>query len=410
MLQTPWPRLFFLILAGCWTLGGCASLTEDEVPPEARALRLERIWARETVRDGYLGPRLPNRAGPLLADNMLIQGNGVDAMAAYDRQSGVELWRLAIKGGVEGGTIRIGEYIFFGGGDGRLYCLKTSGEVVWQIETKAPITSTPMFYDGVVYVVNSADELFAVEASQGTIQWTYRRPTARDLSVRGASTPAVRGDSIYVGFSDGVVARFQRASGKLIWEKPLREGQTEPPLVGSLSELGVSGVKLVGLKNLSDVDATPIIENDRVYVSSYQGGLFCLQADSGAILWSRAEGGIRPVTIHQDRLYYASAAGNVLALDKSSGKLLWQYQAKGMASGLVLTRGRLVFGESSAGLTVLNAVSGTPLVTFLSGRGVSASPAISDQDWIYFISNENNLYALREAWQMKTKELSWDSY
>jgi len=82
---------------------------------------------------------------------------------------------------------------------------------------------------------------------------------------------------------------------------------------------------------------TPTVDDDRVYIFSREGNLFCMDAAGGQVKWSRNV--VQELKARSPRYGYACSplvvggmliletgaqAGSVVALDKMNGKLLWQ--------------------------------------------------------------------------------------
>ncbi len=88
----------------------------------------------------------------------------------------------------------------------------------------------------------------------------------------------------------------------------------------------------------------PVVARGRVYFgSSSEDKLYCLDAESGRILWTRILGG--PVrlapTVAGDRVYVGADDGVVRCLDAQDGSLIWQFQAAPQPSRR-LGQGRMV--------------------------------------------------------------------
>ncbi len=67
--------------------------------------------------------------------------------------------------------------------------------------------------------------------------------------------------SVLIGFSDGALVALNRSSGAVVWEANLNRN-----------------------KRFRDVDATPVVDGDNVYASSYDGALYALSRVDGRIL------------------------------------------------------------------------------------------------------------------------------
>jgi outer membrane protein assembly factor BamB len=107
--------------------------------------------------------------------------------------------------------------------------------------------------------------------------------------------PKVVGDSgmIYGGSTDGYVYALAERSGDLMW----KFGMSEP------------------------VVDSPVVIEDRVYVTTELGGLFCLNAKTGKQIWWAPEI-VHFVAAGKQRIYAADKLGRLRILDYRNGALL----------------------------------------------------------------------------------------
>lgn len=367
-----------LILAIC----GCSSMQS-----KPNKLVIERKWARSTLEKEYLGGRRIHRFAPVLTEKLIIAGNSIDGVVAYDRVHGNLRWRLDIKDGVEGGAYLADDILYFGAGDGQLYAVQSdSGRVLWTYPLKAEGIARPLVFGGVLYVLGGNNVAHALNAKSGKLLWLYNRREAGTLSVRGGSQPALHGELVLLGFSDGNLVGLNKSSGALVWETNINRN-----------------------KRFRDVDATPVIDGDNVYVSSYDGALYALSANDGKILWSLDDGGYDEVLREGNTLYYSSSSGKTMAIDKVSGKVLWSRDNPlGIASAPALFKGVLMVGEMDGALRFLDPRSGDLLGDFAPGRGVTSRVTIDPHtSEVYFMSTDANLYALQVNWKRFAKDWPW---
>jgi outer membrane protein assembly factor BamB len=369
-------------------MAGCASLrAQFENEPKARQFVLQRDWAQSTLRKEFLGYRRMNRMTPLVLDQMVIQGNAIDGIAAFNRQTGSLIWRLDLTNGVEGGAQVADGKLYFGASDGQFYCVDVmDGRLLWTFPVRAETLAPPTIEKGVVYFQSGASVVYALDAASGKQLWIYNRQATTPLSIRATTRPVIAGDTIYVGFADGFLAAIKKTDGTLLWDR----------------KLGHTG-------RFKDVDASPVIQGDLIYVDSFDGSLYCLKQSSGEVVWQTDEGGYTPVTISGDRLYYATSTGKIMALDKGSGQTLWSTHLKrGIATQPQLYKGFLVYGESEGSLVVAESSSGRVISQFDPGRGLVSSPAVNESTGeVFFVSNNANLFALHIGLKRPTDLLPW---
>ncbi|QCS44120.1 PQQ-binding-like beta-propeller repeat protein [Natrinema versiforme] len=125
---------------------------------------------------------------------------------------------------------------------------------------------------------------------------------------------------------------------------------------------------------------SPVLDRDTVYVGTAGGNCYALERGTGRRRWvfeTQAATDAAPV-VDRDRLYCGTADGTVHALDISTGEAQWHVELPGaLESPLALSEGRLYAGHA-AGLSALEAETGTELWTHETESAVVGSPAIAD--------------------------------
>lgn len=367
-----------VVLSGCSTLERWASKRTSD-----REFRVRSVWVRSAPGSKNETYRKINRATPVLAGDLLLSFNALDGLVAYDRDGGFERWRLPIVNGIEGGASLIRDHLFFGASDGSFYAVHAkTGRVQWTYDAKSEVLGEPLV-DGenaLVYFVTSTNAVHALESDSGKVKWLYTRPDTSPLSIRGSGRPALANGRLFIGFNDGVLVSLDARTGRLGWELALNRN-----------------------KRFRDIDTTPLVDGDRLFVAGYDDKLYCVSAERGEVLWRQDGGGFAGLTAVESRLYYPTSDGEIRALERESGKLLWTAKVdRGIATSIVPYRGLLVYGESRGSLRFLDPVSGRAVAQFEPGRGVFSTPRVDEKaQRVYFISNEANVYALEAGWAQK---------
>ncbi len=399
-----WRLALFVLLAGF--LGGLTSCSHLSrylgQPVVERYFMIEKKWVRDTTTQGSMGFFHDHRMETVVTDDILYQGNAKDGMSAYERKSGDLIWRKHILHGVDGGAQFVGSSLYFGGGNGYFYSLDArTGDIQWTFFTKYPTLGRPFVHNRVVYFLSGNNTVYALDTQTGRQKWLYARPSPSDLTIQASSRPLFHDGVLYVGFTDGflvaLVAGGKDSSGtsssgsskrgQVLWERQLSQN-----------------------KRFQDIDAFPVKEGNRIYISSYDGNLFCLNARTGQTLWKVEGGGHTAVTIEGDRLFYSTSSGFVKALDKKSGKELWKIKLiHGVASQPKFFRGLVVFGVSQGGLRVVDATHGSEVGKYSPGRGIASAPSLDAKTGeVYFISQGANLFALKMGWKRSVDIWPWE--
>lgn len=375
-------RLRAALPIGALFLSSCSSLTDwASRNAEHREFQVRKVWVRPAPAEKNNAYRKINRMPPLMTGPMLLIGNAIDGLSAWDRDTGQLLWRKKTVNGVEGGAALIKDRLFFGGSDGFFYSVDVrSGATIWSTPTRAEALGEPLIDadNGRVFVLTSNNVLHAFESDSGKVLWVYSRPDASAFSIRGGTKPALSKDSVFVGTSDGAVVALDAKTGAIRWENTLNKN-----------------------KRFRDIDTNPVVDGDRLYVAGYDDKLYCLSADKGEVLWRLDGGGYAAVTLDGNRLYFPTTAGELIALNRD-GQKLWTYKLeKGIGTSAVKMKGLILFGESQGDLVFLEPTTGKKVGSFEPGRGLMSTPLVDEKrNRVYFISGEANVYALEAGWNV----------
>ncbi len=136
----------------------------------------------------------------------------------------------------------------------------------------------------------------------------------------------------------------------------------QPARDAGISANAVSRLKLkwaFGFPGATSASSQPVVLGGRVYISSWEGDVFSLDAKTGCIHWRlETEAGIRSaITLGRGAsnglvAYFSDLAANAYAVDASSGKLLWKtkldpYPLARVSGALKLSGGLLYVPVSS---------------------------------------------------------------
>lgn len=352
----------------------CAQLTQNHTP--AGRLIVTANWVQSSLAQKNDGFRKVNRMSPVLYKNWVIVGNALDGIVAFNQENGQEVWRLPIPQGVEASAAVVKDFLFVGSNNGRMYSIDLSkGQIIWMFDTKSEVVSEPLLNDGVLYFISGSQSIFALEAVTGKQLWTYnRQDTANLMTVRGGSKPAISNGVLYAGFSDGSLVSLNAKTGTQQSEITLNKNT-----------------------RFKDIDASPVIDGDNIYINSYDDKMYCVSKIRGEILWSTKTGGVSTPLLYGDKLIYTSTRGDLIAVSKMDGHEIWKLTTSdGILTDPILYDGFIVTGESSGSLLLIDSLTGKSKGSFEPGRGLFSRPtANADTKSIYFISGEGNAYSVR---------------
>jgi len=204
----------------------------------------------------------------------------------------------------------------------------------------------------------------------------------------GYSSPVFAGGKIYLTGMEGTTGYVYCLSnqGKLLWRKPY----------GSEWSGSYSGSR-----------SSPKIVDGKLYIMSAHGGLVCMDAGSGNILWTRnllkdfngrniTWGMTENLVVYNDKVICTpgGARNNIVALNRNNGSLIWSSGGKGDPSAycsplIVKLPGRTLFVTITANHIIgINADNGDVLWSHpqTNRYSVHANTPIYNDGYLYCFS------------------------
>jgi outer membrane protein assembly factor BamB len=277
------------------------------------------------------------------------------------------------------------------------------GEILWTFDAKGCIYSSPAIRGDLVFLAPCRGVIFALDKRTGAVRWSYdARENAADLEFHG--DPLFTDDLLVVGSDtedktiSAPVLALEQSTGKLRWKYPAGPGVA------------------------SDI----VRDGERLFMTSRNSELVCLDLATGRELWSFKSK--RPAdemfttsstpVLSGDRVFFAGANGMIHAVDRMSGKAIWEHDGgRPMTANLSLVNGSLYTAMLDGHLYRLNADTGVRLGE-LSLGGFVATPLSHTSQGLFLLTatseTEGELVAVdfdlkRVQWRRKPKGARWTS-
>jgi len=157
-----------------------------------------------------------------------------------------------------------------------------------------------------------------------------------------------------------------------------------------------TGAEIWNYTTGDQVYSSPAVVDGKVYVSSLDRNVYCLDALSGAKIWNYTTGDQTPSSpaVVDGKVYVGSYDGNVYCLDAETGTKIWNYTVGDSTdSDPAVADGRVYLGSDDYNVYCLDATTGTKIWNYTTGNIVWSSPAVVDGK-VYVGSEDNNLYCL----------------
>lgn len=334
-------------------------------------------------------------APPVVGAGRVFSVDTALAVRAFDLQSGRELWETEPDLIEDLDRLRAGGLAYE---DGRVFVTTTSGEIValdatdgaqlWRQAVRIGIDAPPTVLDGRLFVRTMDNRLLALDALTGTPLWQHAG-FVEPAGILGGAAPAATREVVIAAYSSGEVFALRYADGRPLWsDAVLRPRRT------------------LAIGAISDITAAPVIDDDRVYVAGNGGEMAAIAIGRGTRLWDLRVTARETPWIAGDFLYLLTDRNEVVCLLRNGGHVRWVSPLGLLVdpddpdSGRVIWTGPLLAGDrlvcaSSEG----RAASVSPYTGEVLGRidlpgPVRVPPVIADGTLI-FLTERGDLVAFR---------------
>jgi outer membrane protein assembly factor BamB len=293
-------------------------------------------------------------ASPAVADGIVYQGflqtnpcgghvrTNDGLVVAWDAKSGKELWRLR-PGAVESSPVVIGQTLYFGSKDRKVYALKLRGRkrprIRWTFTADDEVVAAPAYSQGKIFAATSNGSVYAIDARNGREVWhatSFSRFGGREYFY---ATPAVAYGRVFAPNADGTVYAYGARTGNLLWARQVGSyAYTSPAVwrrtvyVGTWDGYFVAVDAVTGdvrwrFDAPSTISGAPTVLSGLVYFASCGrcgvGGsrrvelgprrTFALNARNGDVVWKFFDGKYSPI-VSDGRRVYLTGKNRIYAL------------------------------------------------------------------------------------------------
>jgi outer membrane protein assembly factor BamB len=320
-----WPQWRGATRDGVWREAGIVEAFEGD--------RIEILW-RRPIGSGYCGPTVAD--GRVYVMDRLIEPQQVERVHCFDWKSGIKLWTRAYP------------------------CIYT---ISYTAGPRASVTVD----DGRAYALGAMGNLHCLDASTGLILWKrdlnaeYSLEQTQRMPIWGiAAAPLIVDDLVLIhcGGSDGAcVVAFDKKDGDEVWRSLDDRAQYSAPILVNQAGRPVvvvwTGDSVAGLdpssgrvywrypfrpQRMPIGVATPVVDRDRVFVSSFYDGSLLLrlnqQRPAVEKIWRRCGRSERDTdSLHcmistpwlvGDYIYGVDSYGEFRCLEADTGDRVWE--------------------------------------------------------------------------------------
>lgn len=290
------------------------------------------LWSKHLVReireDGT--SRMERFDAPISCfGSTVLIGSMSGKLFAFDGETGDEVWTYDVGGPVLGtvnllrsATEDVSDRAFvISQDDGSLHAIDLeTGKRVWKTESIDRCDGSPSVKNGKIVFGSCAAALHVFSATDGQLL----RNIEFDPDSQVAGGIALVDESAYSGSHSGHVFRVNVQTGEILWMNEDSE---------------------------DEVLSTPSVAGDYVVFTSYDGGVYALDRQTGEKKWKYdTEGWPTSPIIAGDKVV-VSADGLLYLLDLTTGDELWSYEVSDEISSPAIIDGMLVVGSEDGTVT-----------------------------------------------------------
>jgi outer membrane protein assembly factor BamB len=253
------------------------------------------------------------------------------------------------------------------------------GSVRWKAELGQAISKAGVLSEDALYLVTDEDSVIALSRVDGSVLWRYKREPRAGLQVAGHAGLLFAEHRLITGFTDGSIVALAANDGRVLWSVDTTLDFADPAQAE---------------KGFVDVDTTPVQIDDLVYVASFLGGFYAIEAAHGAVRMRNPElTNITSIAAGDDALILGSAKFGVLCLDVPSLAPRWRRNVtRGAPASVSIANGNVYVTESRGALLAMRLRDGLESGRLQTLYGFTSTPNLEGRRG-FILGNAGTLYA-----------------
>lgn len=294
-------RVVLALAALCGAaLVGCSSTSHEPAELESinQLVESDRVWSRS------VGENVTGLVTPFLTQSGVYTAGG-KTLYKIDPRTGDQEWAVEADADISAGVGSDGEFVAVGTVKGEVEVFDSFGKKLWSARLSSEMSVPPLVGAGFVIVRTADTRITAFDASTGELRWRHQSQVPA-LTVRAASQMRFSPAGVLVGQSNGRLLALD-GQGKTVFDLVVAQPK------------GITEVE-----RLCDVVGTPLVDQNMMCASAFQGGILCISAKDGRPLWRAVVDAVSGPVTDGARVYVTTARGEINAYDYATGELVWQ--------------------------------------------------------------------------------------
>ena len=350
--------IFFIFLVACET-----GAKEEEKPNEltkefSEKFSLDKSWSLNVFKS------MPSGKVRISSDDKNIYVFDSKGEIKSISKNGRKTWSNNLDTNVSTGITLGFNKLLLSSSDGNVFCLeKSSGEILWQYSTEGEILAPPATDGDIVAIQNIDGRVTAVDLDTGKFRWDYRS-VIPNLTLRGTSEPSFYEGFLFVGFSNGNLAKIEPRSGVTQWEIPITTSK-------ETSEIG----------RIVDIDGNFVFSGGIAFVATFQGDIAALDTRSGRFIWKEKTSTANDLLSSRGKVILIDEKDQVIAYSQNNGDLEWlnkDFYLRELTSPKKI-KSLIVYGDFQGYLHVLDTNQGEQVARQRISRSKIISVSVEEE-------------------------------
>ena len=350
--------IFFIFLVACET-----GAKEEEKPNEltkefSEKFSLDKSWSLNVFKS------IPSGKVRISSDDKNIYVFDSKGEIKSISKNGRKTWSNKLDTNISTGITLGFNKLLLSSSDGNVFCLeKSSGEILWQYSTEGEILAPPATDGDIVAIQNIDGRVTAVDLDTGKFRWDYRS-VIPNLTLRGTSEPSFYEGFLFVGFSNGNLAKIEPRSGVTQWEIPITTSK-------ETSEIG----------RIVDIDGNFVFSGGIAFVATFQGDIAALDTRSGRFIWKEKTSTANDLLSSRGKVILIDEKDQVIAYSQNNGDLEWlnkDFYLRELTSPKKI-KSLIVYGDFQGYLHVLDTNQGEQVARQRISRSKIISVSVEEE-------------------------------
>ena len=351
----------------------------------------ERFPDAAAMKEALLGVARKTGALSKITTTSIAPASGIKPLWSFECEDEVRGTPLVHQGG-----------LYIGCYDNNLYALNAAdGTFQWKYATDGGIVSRPAVYDGNIYFGSEDQRLHVVSARTGKVVWTYF--TEGPIH----SSPRIAEGHVFIGSDDHRLHAVNINTSRSIWTFEAADQIHSTPFVandlvyfgaenGDFYALDFRGAMKWHFQAKRAITSSPVVDGQFVFFTSVDGTLYCLDARNGWVIWRfrLGKGSVSSPALSENCVFVGAVDGFIYCVEAQTGRELWRFRTEHqVSSSPVIYKDSAYCGSVDGSLYCLEYRTGRQRWKFETQAAITGSPVVFD-DIVYFGSLDHHVYAL----------------